>query len=129
MDNNYIEFSKGKVVFLAACVGIIVASMFYIQPIESLLTVSFKVAPGTIAVIAMLTQVSYALGLLLVVPLGDAYNRYRFLQWMEVASVVGLVLAACSRNVIFFWDCISRHRSNLSRWANYHPVRCLFDAG
>lgn len=102
MDNNYIEFSKGKVVFLAACVGIIVASMFYIQPIENLLTVSFRVAPGTIAVIAMLTQVSYALGLLLVVPLGDAYNRYRFLQWMEVASVVGLVLAACSRNVIFF---------------------------
>lgn len=102
MDNNYIEFSKGKVVFLAACVGIIVASMFYIQPIENLLTISFKVAPGTIAVIAMLTQVSYALGLLLVVPLGDAYNRYRFLQWMEVASVVGLLLAACSPNVIFF---------------------------
>lgn len=101
-DSNYIEFSRGKVIFLAACVGIIVASMFYIQPIENLLTKSFNVAPGAIAVIAMLTQVSYALGLLLVVPLGDVYNRYRFLQWMEVASVIGLTLAACSRNVAFF---------------------------
>lgn len=101
-DSNYIEFSRGKVIFLAACVGIIVASMFYIQPIENLLTKSFNVAPGTIAVIAMLTQVSYALGLLLVVPLGDAYNRYHFLQWMEVASVIGLTLAACSHNVVCF---------------------------
>ncbi len=45
---------------------------------------------------------SYALGLLLVVPLGDAYNRYHFLQWMEVASVAGLLLAACSQNIISF---------------------------
>ena len=45
---------------------------------------------------------SYALGLLLVVPLGDAYNRYHFLQWMEVASVAGLLLVACSQNIISF---------------------------
>lgn len=40
---------------MAACMGVIVASMFYIQPIEKLLTVSFNVAPGVVAVIAMLT--------------------------------------------------------------------------
>lgn len=102
MNDNYIEFSKGQVAFFATCVGIIVASMFYIQPIEKTLTASFNVAPNQIAVIAMLTQVSYALGLLLVVPLGDAYNRYYFLQWMEVASIIGLSLAALSRNALMF---------------------------
>ena len=44
MNDNYVEFPRPKVVFLAASVGIIVASMFYIQPIEELLTTSFRVA-------------------------------------------------------------------------------------
>lgn len=55
MNNNYINLPRWKVSFMAACVGVIVASMFYIQPIEKLLTVSFNVAPGVVAVIAMLT--------------------------------------------------------------------------
>lgn len=102
MNSNYIVLPKWKIVFMATCVGVIVASMFYIQPIEKVLTGSFNVAPGTVAIIAMLTQVSYVLGLLLVVPLGDACNRYHFLQWMEVASIGGLLLAACSSNIVFF---------------------------
>ena len=53
MNDNYVEFPRPKVVFLAASVGIIVASMFYIQPIEELLTTSFRVAPSAVAVIAM----------------------------------------------------------------------------
>lgn len=102
MNDNYVEFPRPKVVFLAASVGIIVASMFYIQPIEELLTTSFRVAPSAVAVIAMLTQASYAVGLLLVVPLGDAYNRYRFLQLMEGLSVLSLLLAACAPNAVVF---------------------------
>ena len=102
MNDNYVEFSRPKVVFLAASVGIIVASMFYIQPIEELLTTSFRVVPSAVAVIAMLTQASYAAGLLLVVPLGDAYNRYRFLQLMEGLSVLSLLLAACAPNAVVF---------------------------
>ena len=102
MNDNYVEFPRPKVVFLAASVGIIVASMFYIQPIEELLTTSFRVAPSAVAVIAMLTQASHAVGLLLVVPLGDAYNRYRFLQLMEGLSVLSLLLAACAPNAVVF---------------------------
>ena len=102
MDNTYINFSKAMTFFLAASVGIIVASMFYIQPIEAILTKNLHVSPSKIALIAMLTQVSYALGLLFIVPLGDIYNRYHFLQWTEATSIVGLMLAAFSHNYLLF---------------------------
>lgn len=99
---NYIEFSSARIVFLAMSVGIIVASMFYIQPIEKLLITGLNTDASTVGIIAMLTQISYALGLLLVVPLGDMVNRYRFLQWMEVLSIIGLLLAAFSKNAVSF---------------------------
>lgn len=101
-DENYIRLSRFKVIFLASCVGVIVASMFYIQPIEKLLVTSLATTPQVVSVIAMLVQVSYALGLLLVVPLGDSHNRYHFLQLVELLSVISLLTAALSPNVIVF---------------------------
>lgn len=98
-NDNYIQFSRARV---ATCVGVIVASMFYIQPIEKMLVTSLATSPRTVSVIAMLVQVSYALGLLLVVPLGDAHNRYHFLQVVELLSVLSLFLAAFSPNALLF---------------------------
>lgn len=99
-DKQYIHFSTAQVTFFAAAVGIIVANMFYIQPIEKLIASSWQITPATIAVLAMLGQVSYALGLLLLVPLGDIFNRYRFLQFMEVISIAALLMAFLAPNVL-----------------------------
>lgn len=100
VKDNYIDLPTYKVIFMALSVGVIVANMFYIQPIETLITASFHISSSTTAVLAMLSQVSYALGLLLLVPLGDAFNRYRFLQVMEIISIVALFVAAVAPN---FW--------------------------
>lgn len=97
-NNNYLKFSTYQVVFFAVCVGVIVANMFYIQPIEKLITASLQISPATISVLAMLGQVSYALGLLLLVPLGDLFNRYYFLQAMELLSIAALLLAFLAPN-------------------------------
>ncbi|MCH3921550.1 MFS transporter [Limosilactobacillus sp.] len=102
LNDNYIELPRYKVIFLATCVGVIVASMFYIQPIENVITVSYQIKQSQTAVIAMLTQVSYALGLLLVVPLGDMFNRYRFLQVMEAISICSLLLASWAPSPVIF---------------------------
>lgn len=97
-SKNYFDFSAYQVTFFAACVGVIVANMFYIQPIEKLITASLQISSATISILAMLGQVSYALGLLLIVPLGDLFNRYCFLQVMELISIAALLLAAVSPN-------------------------------
>ncbi|AZN76642.1 MFS transporter [Lactobacillus acidophilus] len=100
VKDNYIELPTYKVIFMALSVGVIVANMFYIQPIEPLITSSYHISSSTTAVLAMLVQVSYALGLLFLVPLGDAFNRYKFLQVMELISIIALLVAAIAPN---FW--------------------------
>lgn len=102
IKDNYIELPTYKVVFMALCVGVIVANMFYIQPIETLITTGYHISSSTTAILAMLSQVSYALGLLLIVPLGDAFNRYYFLQVMELISICALFLAFIAPNVWTF---------------------------
>lgn len=101
-QDNYIELPTYKAIFMALSVGVIVANMFYIQPIETLITTGFHISSLVTAVLAMLSQVSYALGLLLLVPLGDAFNRYHFLQIMELISIAALFLAFISPNVWLF---------------------------
>lgn len=100
IKDNYIDLPTYKVIFMALSVGVIVANMFYIQPIEPLITSSYHISSSTTAVLAMLVQVSYALGLLFLVPLGDAFNRYKFLQVMELISIIALLVAAIAPN---FW--------------------------
>ena len=102
IKDNYIELPTYKVIFMALSVGVIVANMFYIQPLEPLITASYQILSSTTAILAMLSQVSYALGLLLLVPLGDAFNRYKFLQIMELISIVTLLLATIAPNAWIF---------------------------
>lgn len=99
-EKQYIKFSTAQVIFLAAAVGIIVSNMFYIQPIEKIIATDLQISSAKIAVLAMLAQVSYAVGLLLLVPLGDLFNRYRFLQLMELSSILALLLAFIAPNAI-----------------------------
>lgn len=86
--------SSFKIVFMALCVGVIVANMFYIQPIEKLIADTYAIDPAETSVLAMLTQVSYAAGLLLLVPLGDRFNRPHFLMMMEALTVIALFTAS-----------------------------------
>ena len=63
IKDNYIELPTYKVIFMALSVGAIVANMFYIQPIEPLITASYQILSSTTAILVMLSQVSYALGI------------------------------------------------------------------
>lgn len=100
--DNYIDLPTYQVIFMALSVGIIVANMFYIQPIEPLIATGYHIPSSTTAILAMLSQVSYALSLLLIVPLGDAFNRYLFLQIMELISICALFLVFIAPNVWLF---------------------------
>ena len=85
------ELSGKKVLLMAFATGIIVANLNYIQPIEGLIATSFQVSKATVGVVAMLTQLGYAFGLLLIVPLGDIFNRYHLIQVMLGFSILALL--------------------------------------
>ncbi|MFD0897874.1 MFS transporter [Loigolactobacillus binensis] len=96
------ELSKKTVLLLAIATGVIVANLNYIQPIEGLIATSFAISKATVGLIATLTQLGYALGLLLIVPLGDIFDRYHLIQLMMVLSIGALLVAFWSPTVVIF---------------------------
>lgn len=79
---------------LAIASGATVANLYYNQPLLSVMAQSFHVSPQEVGLIPMLTQIGYAVGILLFVPLGDLLERRRLIVTMTSATAVALLIAA-----------------------------------
>ena len=55
--------------------GAVVANLYYAQPVLHQVAGTFHSGPGPTSAIITATQIGYAAGLLLVVPLGDLHPR------------------------------------------------------
>src|ERR1700716_1800765 len=64
-------------ILLAFACGASVASLYYAQPLLSLIGHSFGVGRGTATIVVTVTQIGYALGLALLLPLGDLLENRR----------------------------------------------------
>jgi predicted MFS family arabinose efflux permease len=82
------------VFLLAASCGLIVANIYYAQPLVGLIAPSVGIAPRTASLIVTLTQLGYAAGLLLLVPLGDIVENRRLLVVTVLASIPPLLVSA-----------------------------------
>lgn len=69
---------------LALACGLIVANLYYAQPLTGLIGTSLQLAPATTGLLVTMTQLGYGLGLLAFVPLGDLIDNRR----LAVASVL-----------------------------------------
>jgi predicted MFS family arabinose efflux permease len=76
-----------------------VANLYYIQPLLADIAHSFAISQGAASVSAMLSQLGYALGLLLIVPLGDSIDRRTLLVFTLVAVTAALVATAVAPSV------------------------------
>lgn len=83
-----------QVLFMACCTGLIVANIYYCQPLIVLISNEFGVAEAQAGTITFFTQVGYALGLLFIVPLGDMLEKRRQIVVTTGCTVVFLMLAA-----------------------------------
>src|ERR1700761_5628891 len=91
---------RSHIVIMAICTGLIVANIYYNQPLLVLISRSFGIPETKGGRIAFLTQAGYALGLLFFVPLGDKVERRSQICWMAVLAVGALILAACAPNLL-----------------------------
>jgi len=82
--------------------GLTVANLYYNQPLLADIARSFGVATARVGIIATLTQIGYAIGLLLIVPLGDITERRRLITLTLVGVTVALAIAAGARNFALF---------------------------
>ncbi|WP_236255469.1 MFS transporter [Chryseobacterium indoltheticum] len=85
--------------------GLVVANNYYNQPLLGLIAKDFSVSESAAGKISVLTQLGYALGLLLIVPLGDKFLRKKLilidlvlvfaaLLWMTFATELWMLYAA-----------------------------------
>ncbi|MDN6470980.1 MAG: MFS transporter [Tetragenococcus koreensis] len=102
MEDHSNYLTKQFIFLLAATCGIVVANMYYIQPIGTQVAESFQVSTSAIGSVTMLTQLGYALGLLLIVPLGDILNKRRLIITMAALSSLSLLGAFFAPNFQLF---------------------------
>jgi len=91
--------SNGLILLLATACGVSVANLYYAQPLLHEIAGTFHSGPSITALIVTGSQVGYALGLGLLVPIGDMVSRRRLVPAVLGITAVGLVLAAISPNI------------------------------
>ncbi len=85
---------------LAVIAGISVANLYYCQPLLNMIREDLILSEFQVNLVPVLTQIGYALGLLLIIPLGDLYNRRKTVLVSCCASVVSLLMIFLSQNVL-----------------------------
>ncbi len=99
-DSAGSDISARLVLLLAVAAAGTVANLYYAQPLLPEMARSLRVTAAQVGWVPVLTQVGYALGLFLFVPLGDAVERRRLILLLVVASAVALVAAAVAQGVV-----------------------------
>ena len=87
------------VVLLAASAGFSVAALYYSQPMLGDLGADISASAQQLGLVPMLTQLGYALGILLLAPLGDRYDRRSIILVKAAALVAALLMAAAAPTI------------------------------
>lgn len=82
------------VLLMASGAGLSVAALYYSQPMLGELADNMGASTQTVGLVPTLTQLGYALGILLLAPLGDRFDRRRIIVIKAAALVVALLMAA-----------------------------------
>jgi len=86
---------------MALTCALAVSTIYYHQPLLAQMATSFGILPAHGSVIATLTQLGYAVGLLLLVPLGDRFQPRQVASMSIIANALALLACAAAPN--FTW--------------------------
>ncbi|MES2038381.1 MAG: MFS transporter [Pseudomonadota bacterium] len=91
--------SPSMVFLLASGAAFSVASLYYSQPMLGILATDIGVSNVAIGYVPTLTQLGYALGILLLAPLGDRHDRRNIILIKAGLLVAALLAAAASQSL------------------------------
>ncbi|TFT83783.1 MFS transporter, partial [Proteus mirabilis] len=87
------------ILLMAVATGMVVASNYYAQPLLDSIANYFHISATLAGFIVTTAQLSYALGLMLLVPLGDIFERRSLIVIMTLISASGLLITAMAPNI------------------------------
>lgn len=91
---------KVDILLMAFCTGLIVANIYYCQPLVILVARDFGLTESHAGKITYLTQAGYAIGLFLLVPLGDMFERKKQILIITGLAVASLLIAGFSHSFL-----------------------------
>ncbi len=98
------NLSKGLILLMSIACGVIVANLYYSQPLLELISHFFQVSQASASLISTLTQIGYALGLLIILPFADTVEKKRLILSMIIPCLAGLFFMYLSKN--FYFSCL-----------------------
>lgn len=84
---------------LAILAGVSVANLYYNQPLLNRISRDLQISEFTANLIAMITQIGYAIGLLFIIPLGDLYKRKTIILINFAILVISLLTIALAPGI------------------------------
>ena len=89
-------------VVLATACGLAVANIYFAQPILNLLAASFHTSESAATLAVTVVQIGYAIGLVLLLPMGDLVENRRLTAGMLVVTAVALTVAGSASGLGVF---------------------------
>ncbi|MCL6297008.1 MFS transporter [Streptomyces kronopolitis] len=89
---------RGTLLLMSVATGLSVAGNYFAQPLLNVIGHDLGLSTSTAALVVTVAQVGYALGLLLLVPLGDLLERRRLAVTLTAATAVFLTVTASAPN-------------------------------
>ncbi|ATM87886.1 MFS transporter [Yersinia enterocolitica] len=91
--------SGRTVLMLATGAGLSVASIYYSQPLLGVMGNDLHASVGAVGMVPTLTQIGYALGILLLAPLGDRHDRRIIILLKGILLTVALLLSGFVQDI------------------------------
>lgn len=86
--------TPARTLLFAIAGGAAVGNLYWAQPLMEFIATDLHASTASAGWLITATQIGYALGILLIVPLGDILNRRRLVPAMMFAAAVALLLCA-----------------------------------
>ncbi len=96
------DISPAMVWLMAIATGLIVANLYYAQPLVGPISRATGLDAGAAGLIVTLTQMGYCTGMLFIVPLGDLVENRRLIVTALAATACALGVAAFSTSATLF---------------------------
>jgi predicted MFS family arabinose efflux permease len=98
-ETTNVPIRRGTISVMALACGVMVGNIYLCQPLLGAIAEGFGVPERISALVAVATQVGYALGILLLVPLADIAEPRKLVRWLCALTAVALVIAASAPNI------------------------------
>ncbi|WP_145455211.1 MFS transporter [Gimesia panareensis] len=96
-----VPLSKGMTLLLAATVGMVVGNLYYMQPLMGLIAADLGLSESAVGSAATLCLIGQSVGMLLILPLGDIFNRRPLILISVFMSICALLLVASAGGIVW----------------------------